>query len=225
MTLNHTVVEVDAVAAPHPETWKWGGARPPPWSRGTAADLQPSHRKYTQHPWRNKQLWVNNIYLQWKWQVLKKKTSGSWTTGGTLCPFFLKKKTGRQSKRISPHVDLRGVLRGPQQNIRRSVPEGHHLVGVGFGRNGLCPRQTCGIEPTVSNRLPSRNTALTNKRGKENRDVPQLLSPKSASLSSPFSLMRRFWGFRSLWRTFLLWQYDSPRRIWNRKICRDGHSN
>lgn len=42
--------------------------------------------------------------------------------------------------------------------------------------------------------------------------------PKSASLSSPLSLMSRFWGFRSLWRTFRLWQYANPRKIWNKKI-------
>lgn len=45
--------------------------------------------------------------------------------------------------------------------------------------------------------------------------------PKSASLSSPLSLIRRFWGFRSRWRTFLLWQYDSPRKIWNKKTWKD----
>lgn len=42
--------------------------------------------------------------------------------------------------------------------------------------------------------------------------------PKSASLSSPRSLMSKFWGFRSLCNTFRLWQYASPRRIWNKKI-------
>lgn len=42
--------------------------------------------------------------------------------------------------------------------------------------------------------------------------------PKSASFSSPLSLMRRFWGFRSLWRIFLLWQYERPRSSWNIKI-------
>lgn len=42
--------------------------------------------------------------------------------------------------------------------------------------------------------------------------------PKSASLSSPLSLMSRFCGFRSLCRTLRLWQYAKPRKIWNRKI-------
>lgn len=37
----------------HQVTWRWGGARPPRWSRGTAADLQPSHRIYNQHPCRH----------------------------------------------------------------------------------------------------------------------------------------------------------------------------
>ena len=40
--------------------------------------------------------------------------------------------------------------------------------------------------------------------------------------------MSKFWGFRSLCRTFLLWQYASPRRIWNRKIyntCADAHTH
>lgn len=47
------------------------------------------------------------------------------------------------------------------------------------------------------------------------------VSPKSASLSSPFSLMSRFWGFRSRWRIFLWWQYDKPRRSWNINIYKD----
>ena len=28
-------------------------------------------------------------------------------------------------------------------------------------------------------------------------------------------LMSRFWGFRSRWSIFLLWQYDRPRNNWN----------
>lgn len=32
--------------------------------------------------------------------------------------------------------------------------------------------------------------------------------------------MSRFWGLRSLCRTFLLWQYARPRNSWNRKIWR-----
>lgn len=37
----------------HPVAWRWGGARLQRWSRGTEADLQPSHRIYIQHPWRH----------------------------------------------------------------------------------------------------------------------------------------------------------------------------
>lgn len=35
--------------------------------------------------------------------------------------------------------------------------------------------------------------------------------PKSANLSSPFLLIRRFCGLRSRWRTFRLWQKANPR--------------
>lgn len=34
----------------------------------------------------------------------------------------------------------------------------------------------------------------------------RLMVPKSASLSSPLSLMSRFWGLRSRCSTFCLWQ-------------------
>lgn len=42
--------------------------------------------------------------------------------------------------------------------------------------------------------------------------------PKSASLSSPRSLMSKFCGLRSRCKTCFLWQYDSPRRSWNKNI-------
>lgn len=42
----------------------------------------------------------------------------------------------------SPHVYLCGVLRGAQQNVRRPVPERHHLVGVRLSGDWLGPGQT-----------------------------------------------------------------------------------
>ena len=48
--------------------------------------------------------------------------------------------------------------------------------------------------------------------------IPNALAkPKSASLSSPRLLMRRFWGLRSRWRTRLRWQKEVPRRSWYMK--------
>ena len=47
--------------------------------------------------------------------------------------------------------------------------------------------------------------------------------PKSANLSSPFSLMSKFCGFRSLWSTRLLWQYASPLSNWNKNIWKKSH--
>lgn len=51
-----------------------------------------------------------------------------------------------------PHIDLRGVFRGSQEDVWRAVPEGHHLVGVGFGGNRLGPRQTCQADKDFSKR-------------------------------------------------------------------------
>lgn len=31
--------------------WRWGAVHPPPWSLGTGACQQPSHRIYSPHPW------------------------------------------------------------------------------------------------------------------------------------------------------------------------------
>lgn len=45
--------------------------------------------------------------------------------------------------------------------------------------------------------------------------------PKSASFSSPVSLMRRFCGFRSLCRIYRWWMYDSPRSSWNKNSWKD----
>lgn len=36
-----------------------------------------------------------------------------------------------------PHINGGGVLRGAQEDIWRSVPEGHHLVAVGLGGDAL----------------------------------------------------------------------------------------
>lgn len=44
-----------------------------------------------------------------------------------------------------------------------------------------------------------------------------LAKPKSASFNSPISLISRFWGFTSRWRTRRLWQKERPRRSWKRK--------
>lgn len=37
-----------------------------------------------------------------------------------------------------PHVDVSGVVRAAQQDVRRPVPERYHLVGVCLRRDGLC---------------------------------------------------------------------------------------
>lgn len=42
-------------------------------------------------------------------------------------------------------------------------------------------------------------------------------SPKSASFSSPHSLISRFCGLTSRCRTRRLWQYERPRNSWKRK--------
>lgn len=42
-----------------------------------------------------------------------------------------------------------------------------------------------------------------------NKNINNL--PKSASFNSPFLLISKFWGFKSLWRTLWLWQNASPR--------------
>ena len=42
----------------------------------------------------------------------------------------------------SPHINGGGVLGGAQQDVRGAVPERHHLIAVGLGRNGLGPGQT-----------------------------------------------------------------------------------
>lgn len=48
-----------------------------------------------------------------------------------------------QSEAHSPHVYLRGVFRGAQQNVRRPIPKRHHLVGVRLSGHGLGPCQAC----------------------------------------------------------------------------------
>lgn len=40
--------------------------------------------------------------------------------------------------------------------------------------------------------------------------------PKSANLSSPISLMRRFCGLTSRWSILLRWMYERPRKSWKR---------
>ena len=40
-----------------------------------------------------------------------------------------------------PHINGGGVLRGAQEDIWRSVPEGHHLVAVRLRRHALGPRK------------------------------------------------------------------------------------
>ena len=42
----------------------------------------------------------------------------------------------------APHINGGGVLRGPEQHVRGSVPEGDHLVAVGLGGDTLCSSQT-----------------------------------------------------------------------------------
>lgn len=56
---------------------------------------------------------------------------------------------------LLPHVDLRRILRGSQQNIRGPVPKGHHLVGVGFSGDRFGPGQTCQTHQDVTH--PTRN--------------------------------------------------------------------
>ena len=41
----------------------------------------------------------------------------------------------------APHINGGGVLGGAQQHVRRSVPEGHHLVAVRLRRHALGPRK------------------------------------------------------------------------------------
>ena len=41
----------------------------------------------------------------------------------------------------APHINGGGVLGGAEQHVRRSVPQGHHLVAVRLGRHALGPRQ------------------------------------------------------------------------------------
>ena len=40
-----------------------------------------------------------------------------------------------------PHINRGGVLSGAEENIRRSVPQGHNLIAVGLGRYRLSPSQ------------------------------------------------------------------------------------
>ena len=39
-----------------------------------------------------------------------------------------------------PHINGGGVLGGAKQDVGRPVPQGHHLVAVGLGRDRLGPR-------------------------------------------------------------------------------------
>ena len=45
--------------------------------------------------------------------------------------------------------------------------------------------------------------------------------PKSANFSSPWSLMSKFWGLRSLWSIFRMWQYCNPLNSWNKKSWKE----
>ena len=40
-----------------------------------------------------------------------------------------------------PHINGCGVLCGPEEDVRRPVPQGHNLVTVGLGRDTLGPGQ------------------------------------------------------------------------------------
>ena len=42
----------------------------------------------------------------------------------------------------TPHIDGGGVLGGAEQDVRRPVPQGHHLVTVGLGGHTLGSGQT-----------------------------------------------------------------------------------
>ena len=42
----------------------------------------------------------------------------------------------------TPHIDGRAVLCAAEQDVRRAIPQRHHLIAVGLGRNGLGPGQT-----------------------------------------------------------------------------------
>lgn len=56
--------------AAHPVTWRWGGARPPRWSRGTVADLQPSRRIYSRRPWGHARISTSSschIFISMDW--------------------------------------------------------------------------------------------------------------------------------------------------------------
>lgn len=122
---------------------------------------------------------------------------------------------GKPVRWLVPHVDLRRILRGAQQNIRRPVPKGHHLVGVGLSGDRFGPGQTCRTHQDIIHPIRKHQSlvqpGLLSHQAGTRLDCglglmsgPSALLPKSASLSSPLSLIRRFWGFRSLWRTFLL---------------------
>ena len=54
-----------------------------------------------------------------------------------------------------PHINGGGVLGGAEENIRRSVPQGHNLIAVGLGRNRLSPSQ-----PKVRQLKKKRNFLL-----------------------------------------------------------------